>query len=81
MSILKEASRLNDKYKAISLDLFDMQHDELRIIDEVKFQLENLKNATLADEELEAEGYTEGQINRMKNTAIKHLENFLNKYA
>ncbi|WP_080871750.1 hypothetical protein [Oceanobacillus timonensis] len=82
MSVLKEATKLDDTYKAISLDLFDMQDDEERIIDEVKFQLDTLKYSRgLTDEQLEEEGYTDGQIQRMKNTAIKHLEAFLNKYS
>lgn len=78
--ILKDATRLNDTYKAIILDLFDMQDDDERIIDEVKFQLDSLQTSSITDEDLEQQGYTEGQINRMKKVAIKHLESFLEKH-
>ncbi|GLO66167.1 hypothetical protein [Oceanobacillus kimchii] len=81
MNILKDAIRLDKKYKAVSLDLFDIQNDQQRIIDEIKFQMELLKYSRgLTDEELDEEGYTDKQIERMKNTAIKHMQSFIDKW-
>lgn len=78
--ILKDAIKINEKYKAIMMELDDTKNDDQRIIDEAKFQLQSLKYDYLIDEELENQGYGEGQIKRMKDTGIKHLEIFLNKH-
>jgi hypothetical protein len=78
--ILKAAVKLNEKYKAVMMELDDTKNDDERIISEAKFQLDSLETSYLIDEELEAAGYKEGQIRRMKATAAKHLKAFIEKY-
>ncbi|MDY7043641.1 hypothetical protein RVS70_05420 [Virgibacillus sp. M23] len=81
LKILKDAIRLNDKYKAVMLDLDREQLNEDDVVFQIRFELDTLKYGSSTDEQLEDEGYTEGQIKRMKGTAIKHLEGLLDKYG
>ncbi|MRG86971.1 hypothetical protein [Salinibacillus xinjiangensis] len=76
--VLKGAQCLNDKYRMIQMDL-----DQVNSVDDVLFQVQTEIDSITFDnndwllDELEEEGKTEKQIDRMKSTALKHLNNFL----
>jgi len=85
--LYKDAINPTNKYKGIMLDIdgirlssSSQKEIEERILDEVKFQLDDLKYGYWARDDLELQGYTESQVERIIRTAIKHLEKFLYKY-
>ncbi|WP_121605969.1 hypothetical protein [Virgibacillus sp. Bac332] len=81
-NVLKDAIKLNEKYRLICMDL-----DQVKNEDDVIFQVEceidciTFDNNDYLLQKLEDEGKTEKQIDRMKETALKHLYAFLSKYS
>ncbi|WP_040985455.1 hypothetical protein [Oceanobacillus jeddahense] len=78
---LNAAHKLNEKYRMISMDL-----DQVNTHEDVLFQAKSEIDMISFDcddyliNQLEDEGKSEKQIENMKKTAIKHLNNFLQKY-
>jgi hypothetical protein len=79
--LLKQAVRLNEKYRMIQMDLDQVKTDE-----DILFQVRTEMDSIVFDqndwllEELEDEGKSDRQIERMKETALKHLNSFLGKW-
>ncbi|MGM0941354.1 MAG: hypothetical protein ACQEWU_10385 [Bacillota bacterium] len=80
-NVLKDAIRLNEKYRMICMDL-DQVKDADDVIFQVKCEIDSITfdNNDYLLQKLEDEGKTEKQIDRMKETALKHLYAFLSRY-